>query len=66
MIIDSLTTVRNESAQIIRRNIFFGWCDNDHESIGCKWHECLATVGDGVRPYRIGMGATSKDGNVRC
>jgi len=45
MIIDSLTTVRDEGAQIISGNIFFGWRDNDHEAIGCKWHECLAAVG---------------------
>ena len=44
MIIDSLTTVRDEGAQIASRNIFFGWRDNDHESIGRKRYERLAAV----------------------
>ncbi len=44
MIINSLTTVRDEGAQIGSRNIFFGWRDNDHESIGRKRYECLAAV----------------------
>ena len=45
MIVDSLTSVRDEGTQIIGGNIFLGRCDNDHESIWRKRYECLATVG---------------------